>query len=278
MRKDESGSIILEFIGSFLLFFLLIMSVLSLVNIVTVQARVHYALTQTANTLSMYGYILHTTGIDKLMIEIDRNTEKVRSGVNEQVNNINELFGSINSVDPGGIKSGAGSTWETFKSWGSGAKESPKDTIALLLGYGLGEVSSAGLQELLKPMMMRYLENGDETRGNYQSGKDYLESVGVVGGDLKFYEFSMPGYTRAGEGEFLGQVTGLATNNSVLLDKDGNVRLTVQYEIAYTFMGLPLPFGPTLSVTQTVMTKMWLGGSEHNKPLRYERATTQGQK
>ena len=91
MQKDERGYIILEFVGSFLLFFLLIISVLSLVNIVTVQARIHYALTQTANMLSMYGYITHVTGVDKLLIEIDRNSNTVRSEVNAQVDSINEL-------------------------------------------------------------------------------------------------------------------------------------------------------------------------------------------
>jgi len=58
MRNDERGTVLIEFIGSFLLFFLLIISILSLVNIVTAQARVHYALTETANTMSMYGYVM----------------------------------------------------------------------------------------------------------------------------------------------------------------------------------------------------------------------------
>jgi hypothetical protein len=48
---------------------------------------------------------------------------------------------------------------------------------------------------------------------------------------------------------------------SALLDSDGNVRLTVQYEVEYTFGGLPLPFTPTLKITQTAVTKAWLNGS-----------------
>ena len=41
MRRDERGYIVVETIGSFLLFVLAVTSILSLINIVAVQARVH---------------------------------------------------------------------------------------------------------------------------------------------------------------------------------------------------------------------------------------------
>ena len=63
MGKDERGYIVVETIGSFLLFVLLVLSILSLINIVAVQARIHYALTQTAQTISMYSYTLDVIGV-----------------------------------------------------------------------------------------------------------------------------------------------------------------------------------------------------------------------
>ena len=62
MRQDQRGYIVVETIGSFLLFTLLIVSILTMINIVTVQARVHAALTQACETVSMYSYVLDLTG------------------------------------------------------------------------------------------------------------------------------------------------------------------------------------------------------------------------
>ena len=62
MGKDERGYIVLETISAFLLFTLLVIAILSIISIVTVQARIHYAITQTCETVSMYSYILDLTG------------------------------------------------------------------------------------------------------------------------------------------------------------------------------------------------------------------------
>ncbi|MCL2202230.1 MAG: hypothetical protein FWB75_09715, partial [Oscillospiraceae bacterium] len=58
MKKDDRGHIAVETVCAFIPFVLLVVSILSLVNIVVLQARVHYALTQTAKTLSVYCYTL----------------------------------------------------------------------------------------------------------------------------------------------------------------------------------------------------------------------------
>ena len=57
IRKDERGYIALETIGSFVPLFLLISSILLLVDVAATQARVHYALTQTAEEMSIYSYL-----------------------------------------------------------------------------------------------------------------------------------------------------------------------------------------------------------------------------
>lgn len=145
MGKNENGYITVETLGTFLPFVLLVVSILSLVNIVTAQTRVHYALTQTANAISVYG--------------LERSEESIRE------------------------------------------------------------------------LMERYLSNGD------QSGGEYLKSANVTGG-LAGLEFN----------------TGLAS-------ADGEVFLSVGYEIEYKFGALLLPFGPRLKVAQQAKTKAWQGGA-----------------
>ena len=252
--RNERGTILVEFVGSFLLFVLLIMSILSLVNIVTLQARMNYAITQTANSLSMYGYVLNVVGLDKTLMNVNSGANVVSGEINSAVGEINDVLGSINSLDLKGVKKNAGTAKERFGSWTDSTKENPKQTIQLIVQYGLNEGEKAIFEQMLRPLMLHYLANGD------MSGEDYLKSM-RVNGDLEFYDFSMVGMAPAGSGALVGSVTGLADNDSILLDEAENVKITVRYEVDYSFMGLPLPFDAKLKITQSVITKMWLGGS-----------------
>jgi len=219
MQNDENGYIVVETVGTFIPFVLLIISILSLVNIVTLQARVHNALTQAANTLSMYGYVLKATGVADGMMAMDAKA----SGVRE---NINSVLTGIESLSKGNGM--GGETVSKAFSWAEEMAGDPKAAIQGFANYGLGELQTALFAELVLPLMTRYLANGE------MSGDEYLRSVKVV--NLEFADCAM-------------------------VDRNGNVKITVVYEIEYTFGALRLPFGPTLRVTQTAVTKAWLGGS-----------------
>ena len=209
MRKNEKGTILIEFIGSFLLFFLLIISILSLVNIVTAQARVHYALTETANTLSMYGYVLSAT-------------DQVSSQeAEEPADDINAILNKLNQFQSG------------FSSWEGSV---PSQALQSVMGAFLGEVQATALKGVINELVLSNLATGA------QSGEEYLRSVRIS--NLELTEFASPG-------------SGTAGKESTLYDSQDNIKLTVEYEIDYTFMGLPIPFEPKLKVAQSVKTKMW---------------------
>ena len=236
MRKDEGGSILIEFVGSFLLFVLLIMSILSLINIVTVQSRMHFALTQTANMLSKYGYVLHVTGLDERFMSVDATRADVNADIGRVRADIEQVFTGIS--DLGATFGGVQNTVNQAEGWIEGFADNPAGAIQVLTQYAMGELGGAGFELMLRGLVTHYLRNGE------MSGAEYLLSVGITE-PLQFYAFSL----------------GSSDGNSVLLDRNGNVRITVQYYIDYSFMGLRLPFEPRLRVTQSVMTKMWLGGS-----------------
>ena len=219
MRENENGYIVVETVGTFIPFVLLVISILSLVNIVTLQARVHNALTQAANTLSMYSYVLKATGVaDGLMA-----TDAKAAGVRE---NINSALIGIESLSKGYGQSG--NTGSRAWNWAEEMAGDPKAAIQGFANYGLSQLQSIVFAELARPLVGRYLANGE------MSGDEYLSSVRVV--SLEFTDCSM-------------------------VDRNGNVKMTVVYEIEYTFGALKLPFGPNLKVTQTVITKAWLSGS-----------------
>jgi len=219
MREDENGYIVVETVGTFIPFLLLVISILSLVNIVTLQARIHNALTQAANTLSMYSYALYATGAADGLMQIDR-----KASIAEE--NINDVINGIESLSKGnGFDSNAG---ERLHDVAETIVSDPKAAIQNLISYGAGEIRNQASEQLLRPLMGRYLANGD------MSGNEYLRSVRVVNFDF---------------------------NDCIIIDRNGNVKLTVYYEIEYTFGALRLPFGPSLRVTQTAITKAWMGGS-----------------
>jgi len=219
MQKDENGYIVVETVGTFIPFILLVISILSLVNIVTLQSRVHNALTQAANTLSMYSYVLRATGIADGLVSLD-------SKASIAGEDINSVISGIESLSKGnGLRENSGNrTLNAIET----AVGDPKTMIQNLSNYGINELRNLAVEQMVRPLAGRYLANGEMSAG------EYLGSVRVVN-----FEFA----------------------DCIIVDRNGNIKLTVDYEIDYTFGALKLPFGPTLRVTQTAVTKAWLGGS-----------------
>ena len=95
MRRDERGYIVVETIGSFLLFVLAVTSILSLINIVAVQARVHYAITQAAQTVSMYCYVLDVTGAADHLVASAGQAQTVQVESDAFKENLNGLLDAL---------------------------------------------------------------------------------------------------------------------------------------------------------------------------------------
>ena len=219
MKEDESGYIVVETVGTFVPFVLLVVSILSLVNIISLQARIHNALTQTANSLSMYCYVLKVTGIADGLMTLDGQASVAGETITSVLTGIESLSkGSLSDASEGirvlsSVEIDVGD---------------PKGIAQSLANYGINELRNHVSASLIEPMVMRYLATDEMT------SEEYLRRARVVNFEL---------------------------TECVVIDQNGNIRITAEYEIEYTFGALRLPFGPTLRVTQTVVTKAWLGGS-----------------
>lgn len=244
VKNSSDGYIVAETAGVFIPFVLLIASILSLVNIITVQTRVHYALTQAANTLSMYCYALDAAGVSDKLIKLGEESGKVKAeidglkadilGVITGVEKLSQAHGADKEIS---APSGEYTAEETFAG-------EPMNLLQQIINYGLGESVETLFETLVRPLIGRYLSNGSMT------GDAYLKAFNVENGlnSLKFYEFD------------LFDIHSIGHRNSTLINQNGDVVLVVQYEIEYKFGTLPLPFKPVLKVTQTAVTKAWLGG------------------
>ena len=243
---DENGYIVVETIGAFIPFLLLVVSILSLVNIVAVQARVHYALTQAANTLSMYCYTLELLGVANDLTELDGKAYRAKTDIDEIKDNITTV---ISVFDSSSIMEGIDEKTEAVErvvDAGENIFEDPAAVLKNLMCYGIDSLWDMLFSEMVRPLVGRYLSNGE------LSGNGYLLRVGVVNNHTK--------KTGLAALEFYHHADKKLESSS-LIDKDGNVKLVVEYEIEYTFWGLKLPFRPTLRIAQTVVTKAWLNGS-----------------
>lgn len=237
MTKDENGYIVLETISAFLLFTLLIIAILSIISIVTVQARIHYALTQTCETVSMYSYVLDLTGAASHIQNNSAKAGKVQGEKDKFESNVNGLLDGIKGLDPDQIGEKGEAILNQVDDVAGKAAADPKNFIQHLLNYGLNQAGSQAFELLVRPLVGRYLTNGE------LSGDQYLRNYGVIDG-LAGLDFSQ-----------------LGGHNSELLNADGNVKIVVQYDVEYSFGALILPFDePKLHITQEVMTKAWLGG------------------
>lgn len=228
-----------------MLFVLLIVSILSIINIVTVQTRVHYAITQAAEMLSMYSYTLDVTGVAGHMVTNATKAEEVRGEIGQMKDSINGVIDAIENLSPSQVGAHGQAALDQAKGWADQAASDPKAMVQSLLNYTLDEFQSSAFESLLRPLVGHYLTNGTV------SGDDYLKSYRVIGGldGLDFYHFT--GFdSNAKEGQ-----------NSTLLTGSGDVKIVVQYDVDYTFGALLIPFAePKLHITQEVLTKAWLKG------------------
>lgn len=235
MRKHDEGYIVVETTLTFTLFILLVVSILSLINIVVVQARVHYALTQTANELSMYSYVIDALGLSDDIKGLDQTGQEVQKKIDGVISDLETIERS-----PGAI-AGSGSTTELFDNLdalteavgsladtGKEIIDDPKGTFVNVVRYGLNGAKNWGMQELvMRPMLNKYLKNGT------QSAQEFLKAYGVM--------------------------EELDLRDSVFIDSNGDITVAASYEIDYTFGILPVPF-TKIHVEQMAKTRAWLGG------------------
>lgn len=253
MRRDEKGYIVVETIGSFLLFTLLMVSILTLINLAAVQARIHNALTQTAETISMYSYVLELTGAAPHLKNLAGKADQVDTEANAFKSSLNKVLDGVSSIRAGNVTranadmvyQGGAEVYDRASGWVNDTIADPKSTLQYLLDYALQSGVDVAFEAVARQFMAHYLRNGS------MSADDFLTAFDVEDGmdGLDFYSFAMFSLSESGK------------NNSRLLTADGDVKLVVQYELEYVFGALPLPSEmKTLHITQQAKTRAWLGG------------------
>ena len=254
--KKENGAIVIEATISLTAFMFAIVTLLTIVNICTVQARIGYALNITAKEISQYSYLYSLTGLNNRQSEIyeagveqTQDMNKILTDVNtvyneiqnlgetgekspENIDDIMNAWDSINtSVD--NIEGAAGNIGESLKSIAS----DPKNLI-----FGIAKLGASGAFDLAKSkliaaplaktMIQRHLV--DQKGGNVEP---YLKTLGVV---------------PSGTGKY---IDGLDFSESTLFPNGTDViTLNVEYDVKVITL-LPIDF--SFHFCQSAVTCGW---------------------
>lgn len=228
----DEGYIVVETLFSFTMLIMVMVVIISLINIVAVQARTHYAITQTAQEMSMYAYV--TTLIAP-----------------------KEDYDSINSGGYEWVASAQG----TLETLSSGITDFGNSIAAGMTGFFIDEYAAE---------IMRQLSAAPDDVARQYVMDDAVKEIFVkyLCDDLSQAETQANAYLiRAGVCDSSGTLQGLNSvsfssssgNISTMLDSNGDSVVTIEYKIRFNlFNVIPLPL--YLDVEQSVKTKAWLYG------------------
>ena len=229
----EGGYIVIETLFSFTMLVMVMVVIISLINIVAIKSRIHYAITQTAQEISMYAYV--TT-------RLSEDEEKYESGYNDGFEWVESAQGALDTLSSG--------ITSVSNNIAAGITGFFIDDYAAELMRELATAPSKDARQLImedavKDVFAKYLSD-DITRANAQAD-EYLIRSGVRGSD--------------------GSIKGLAAIafansagvSSTMIDSKGDTVVAIAYKIEFNlFNVIPLPL--YLDVEQTARTKAWLGG------------------
>ena len=271
MKQDRRGFIVIEATISMTLLIFFMTLLLSLISVVTLQARMHFAITQTAITISRYSYIFEVTGIANRLVHLDAGSQgrrdQIRGAVDttrQSINAAGDFIADISDRDNLSLEDGleiADDALSNVMPWIENPDAFVQDVNRLIdaTRTTAGNMVTESVhylwrfltEAMVRPLIGHYLNNGD------MSGDQYLISANVIGG-LNGLRFSYPDH-----GSFLGNLWGSLTgeggHQTIILDRYGNIQIFVQYDVELFFGILPLPF-TRLTINQSVTTKAWLSG------------------
>ena len=106
-RNTESGAIVIEATISLTAFIFAIVTILLIVNIYFVQAKMGVALNGAAKEVSQYSYLYFKAGINEVESALSDQTEQSRKDVSETIDGVDKIQNSVSNIQTG-IETGKG--------------------------------------------------------------------------------------------------------------------------------------------------------------------------
>ena len=260
MRKfgDESGSVTVEATISLSAFMFAIVTLLTIVNICIVQAKMSIAINASAKELSHYSYLYSLTGIPGGQAKLAEAASETEKDVNGVLSDVNTVFTEIQNIgkddrgepeDITAMLNGLKDSYDTMSEAGGSLKEQLEELAEDPKGVAMGLVKIAatdGWNLATSRLIAAPLSKG-LCKKNLASEK---------GGDVESYLKHL-GVVPAANGSYLD---GLDFSQSSLFpDGSNEIRVTVSYDVKVIAL-LPIDF--SFHFTQTAVTHGWLSGED----------------
>lgn len=269
-RKYEKGNITIEATIALTTFLFMFIMIYSLITICRAQAKIQVALDGTAKEISQYTYLYNITGLKTSVDGVHSRSKEIEDNVNGFVGDVSTTLDGIQtlkedvggSIDVGNLEELNGKFEKIstdLKKTGEDAK-GVKDTVQQALGelsdnpqkimLGLGTVLASNTLDLAtsrviaepvcKALIQKHLK-----RSGSDTADRFCKSVGIV------------------QGTYLAQknnFNGLDFSRSTIFaDGSDEIVLVVTYRIRLLQL---LPIDTELKITQSAVTKGWLGGDK----------------
>ena len=257
--KSESGSVTVEATISLSAFMFAIVTLLTIVNICIVQARMSYAINTTAKEISQYSYLYALTGLNESQSGLAEAGSNDTLPINNLFNDINTVYTEIEGLNDDSDSDGSGGSkveditakWDqiskTLQDGGTAISNDIEDIannpkqiifgVAKLAGNKTMDLAKSKLimEPLAKAMCKKHLVS---SKGG--SVDAYLKSLGVVPSASGSY------------------YKGLDFNGSTLFPNGSNeIKICVSYDVKVIAL-LPIDF--SFHFEQTAITHGWLAG------------------
>lgn len=193
MRKDrESGAIVVEATISLTAFIFAIFTILSIVNICFIQAKISVALNTAAKEISQYSYLYYALGIDNMESKFQQGTGEGRElanntidGIGTVMDSLSDAGSSIESFDFDGLSNAVETGYQSVDSlvsmYGEKIKNDPKGMIA-----GMGKMALNELGQEAKTLLAQVLAKAFMSKNLRSTDKDnadaFLRRYNVVDG------------------------------------------------------------------------------------------------
>lgn len=193
MRKDkETGAIVVEATIALTAFMFAIFTILSIVNICFIQAKVGIALNTAAKEISQYSYLYYALGIDNLEAKFNEGTSDSKQLAEDTIDGVGIMMSSLSnaasSAESGDfdtmiseIQNGATNVDSLVTKYADKLKNDPKGFI-----LGMGKMATNELKEEGKVILAQILAKVFMEKNLMSTPNDdadaYLKSYGVVDG------------------------------------------------------------------------------------------------
>lgn len=261
--RDQRGAIVVEATVALSTFIFAIFTILSIVNICFVQAKIGVALNTAAKEISQYSYLYYAFGVDGLDAKFSEGTEESKQLATDTIDGIgtfmDSLSGASNSAQSGDfdgmirdIQNGADNVDSLITQYAEQLKSDPKGFV-----LGMGKMATNELKEKGKAVLAQILAKIFMEK-NLISGPDddpnsFLERYHVVDG-----------------------MDGLDFNYTTFLfgGKSNEIQLVVTYDIqVIELLNLDFKF----TIRQCSKTSAWGNGISALEPAQGSGAASTSQ-